>query len=239
MTFSLPAHELVPGFAELGVLAFTTTREAGTFGTNGPDPVNEVMGRWGQLRRALTAGGAGQRFATGVQVHGARVAVHGPGWEGWLRVNATDGHMAPVPGTAMAVTIADCVPIFLAHPSGAVAVLHAGWRGVAAGMLERGIAAFSGQGLAASELLLHAGPSICGDCYEVGPEVHKEVLGETLPGRAPIDLRAVIERRARGLGVVNVTVSERCTLHHSEVFFSHRAGDIGRQVGVIASLARG
>ena len=121
--------EAIDDFASFGVRAFTTTREAGSFSTAGREPVGEVTDRWSTLRRQLSSGGP--RFATAAQVHGSRVVVHSTGWEGWLRVDAADGHLSVERGTGMAVTIADCVPVFIAHPSGATALLPSGWRGTA------------------------------------------------------------------------------------------------------------
>jgi len=80
--------------AALGVVAFTTTREAGTFGMAGRDPVADVMGRWWSLVESL--GAYAPRLATSRQVHGNRVLVHRLTWEGWLRADAADGHVEAV-----------------------------------------------------------------------------------------------------------------------------------------------
>src|SRR2546430_13106621 len=95
--------ELVPDVADLGVIAFTTTRAIGTFGVNADEPVREVMGRWAALRRELIE--FAPRLATAGQVHGTRILVHDGVWRGWLRGEEADGHFAPQTGTAMAVTI--------------------------------------------------------------------------------------------------------------------------------------
>jgi polyphenol oxidase len=137
----------------------------------------------------------------------------------------------------MAVSIADCVPVFLAHPSGAVAVLHSGWRGTAARIVERGIAALAILGAPAAELHVHLGPAICGRCYEVSPDVYAQLTGRTPPGPATVDIRALIASHARESGVRHVTVSDACTRCDNDRFFSHRAGDAGRQLGVIHSVA--
>ena len=110
--------EDVPDVAAFGIRAFTTTRATGSFGVLTDEPVSAVMGRWAALRRELRTGGP--RLATASQVHGARVLVHHAGWEGWLRGDDADGHLSMERGTALAVTVADCVPVFLSHPSGAV-----------------------------------------------------------------------------------------------------------------------
>jgi YfiH family protein len=226
-------REEAPGFAELGIAAFTTTRHAGSFNLSSAEPVADVVGRW--LALAAEVGGADGRLAFAHQVHGAEVLTHGGGWRGWLRAPEGDGHFSNVPGTAMAVTLADCVPVFIAHPSGAAAVLHSGWKGTAANITARGIASFVEEGHHARDLVVHAGPAICGRCYEVSPEVYVQVTGSSVSRRTPVDLRAVIERQAREAGVSRVTLSASCTRCDNDRFFSHRGGDSGRQLGVIAA----
>jgi polyphenol oxidase len=193
------------------------------------------MERWDELHASLQHAmpASAARFATAKQVHGTRVVEHEGAWEGWLRVSEADGHFAPRRGTAMAVTIADCVPVFMAHPEGAVALLHSGWRGTAARIVERALAAFSRQGFAAADLRMHLGPAICGACYEVSADVATAITG--LPASTPqrVDLRAVIADHARLGGVHAITTSTWCTRCDNARFFSHRAGDAGRQVGVI------
>src|SRR5688572_21411760 len=108
--------EPIDVFRALGIDAFTTTRETGSFGTATDEPVGQVMGRWETLQRFVAQ--SAPRFATARQVHGKRVLTHGPGWTGWLRADAADGHIAPSRGIGLAVTVADCVPVFIAHPSG-------------------------------------------------------------------------------------------------------------------------
>lgn len=225
------AMEAVDDFAAWGIRAFTTTRAAGTFGTNGSDAVSDVMARWASLQQEVAA----PRFATAQQVHGNRVVVHGGGWEGWLRVAGADGHVAMERATGLGVTIADCVPIFLAHPAGAVALLHSGWRGTAARITEHALAALARRGAPAHELRMHLGPSICGDCYEVSADVHAELTGHRVAAPTCVDLRAVIAEHARVAGVRHISTSPRCTRCDNDRFFSHRAGDAGRQVAVIVA----
>lgn len=227
-------RETVPELEALGVAAFTTTRAAGSFGTGGSEPVSEVMSRWNALIAELRP--AAPRFATASQVHGDHVVTHAGDWEGWLRVPAADGHLSTTPGTAFAVTVADCVPVFVVHPSGAIALLHSGWRGTAAGITERAIAAFQSLGLSPADLHLHLGPAICGSCYEVSPEVHHQLTARTVSAPTPVDLRSIIASRARTLGVRDITISPFCTRHDNDRFFSHRAGDGGRQIAVVGFL---
>ncbi|MEO6209214.1 MAG: polyphenol oxidase family protein [Gemmatimonadaceae bacterium] len=221
-------------------MAFTTTRDAGSFATESDESARAVMGRWYGLRAQLHD--YAPRFATASQLHGTRVVEHDGAWEGWLRVLDADGHFAPRSGTAMAVTIADCVPVFLAHPDGAIALLHSGWRGTAARIIDRALAAFSRQGFAAHDLRMHLGPAICGKCYEVSAEVATALTGiaaapdeHSASGRPHIDLRALIAAHAREGGVTQITTSRWCTRCDNARFFSHRAGDAGRQLAVMVA----
>lgn len=227
--------EIAPGFADLGILAFTTTRAIGSFGLSSEEPAKLVTERWSALRQELRR--AGPRLATATQVHSAHVLVHATCWEGWLRADEADGHVSMDRGTALAVTIADCVPVFIAHPSGALALLHSGWRGTAARIVQRGIDTLVKRGIPAAELRVHLGPAICGDCYEVSGDVYAELTG-TNPGRpTPVDLRALIADHARAAGVRDLSISRWCTRCDNERFFSHRAGDAGRQLGVMVAAA--
>lgn len=222
--------EHVPELAEFGIRAFTTMRSAGSFGLSTDEPVKDVMARWRTLRDDLAPG---TRLATAGQVHGTHVLVHHPGWEGWLRGNSADGHACVERGTAIAVTVADCVPVFIAHPSGAIALLHSGWRGTAARIVEKGIATLEHRGFPAIELRVHTGPAICGPCYEVSADVYAQLTGAN-PGKpTTVDLRALIADHARALGVRHITSSTLCTRCNNDLFFSHRAGDQGRQLGVM------
>jgi YfiH family protein len=227
--------EAVPELAAFGIRAFTTTRMIGSFGLRTSEPVEDVMGRWSRLRQELRSGG--QRLATASQVHGTNVVVHVPGWDGWLRAPDADGHATMVRGPALAVTVADCVPVFIAHPSGAIVLLHSGWRGTAAGILRRGVAVLQEHGLRASELRVHTGPAICGACYEVSGDVYAQLTGVNPGVPRTIDLRALIADQARACGVTHITTSASCTRCDNDRFFSHRAGDVGRQLGVMIADA--
>jgi len=199
----------------------------------GGGPAAQVMKRWRTVRAATGF----DAVVHALQVHGSRVLHHDTVCEGVLLRDDADGHVTTRANLLLAISAADCVPVFLADPlHRAVAALHAGWRGVVAGILENGIAQMQRTcNSRADQLHVHFGPAICGECYEVGPEVH-EALGLEVPTHnTPIDLRAVLTRRAlqAGVAAANVTVSEYCTRHSGRTFFSHRAGDTGRQMGLI------
>jgi copper oxidase (laccase) domain-containing protein len=131
------------------------------------------------------------------------------------------------------VTIADCVPVFIAHPSGASALLHSGWRGTVARIVEQGIAAFISRQLKVADIRIHLGPAICGECYEVSADVATQLLGAPQSASLNVDLRDLIAAHARAVGVTRITTSPFCTRHDNARFFSHRAGDPGRQVAII------
>jgi len=229
---ALPPRERVASFAVLGLAAFTTTREAGSYGFTDDTPVQQVTDRWFELMRAT-----GGRLASAHQVHGAKVITHQPGWDGWLRTDAADGHAMPHRDTALVVTIADCVPVFIGHPRGAAALLHAGWRGVKANIMMAGIHALVTMGHHAKDLVVHLGPAICGACYEVGPDVYGQLMHRAVAAPATVDLRSLLADQARLAGVKQVDVSPLCTKCNNDRFYSHRAGDTGRQVAVIAPSA--
>ncbi|MEO7218538.1 MAG: polyphenol oxidase family protein [Gemmatimonadaceae bacterium] len=223
--------ELVSEFDDIGILAFTTTREAGTFGLSGTDPVGEVMGRWSALREDVSVRG----ICVAPQVHGNRVLPHVTPWDGFLRTEPADGHVTQERGLALAVTVADCAPVFIAHPSGATAIVHSGWRGTEARIIDEAIRLFGQVGLAADELLVHIGPAICGRCYEVSADVRSRLTGEPANRPGNVDIRSIIAGHAREAGVTRVSVSGSCTRCDNETFYSHRAGDAGRQIAVIVA----
>jgi polyphenol oxidase len=227
-----------PGWAErFPEVVQGTTGAPHDLGLWGSQPAGDALRRWLALPPALGAHGV----VHALQAHGSEVAVHrtGEDCEGLRLVHGVDGHLTTTPGLLLSVSIADCVPIFLHHPgAAAVAVLHSGWRGTAAGILETGIRTLARELSApAAEMVVHLGPAICGSCYEVSPEVHRAINGaDSAPNHpAPIDLRETLVRRAIGAGVpaAAITVSAHCTLCGPGDFFSHRGGAPERQMGLI------
>lgn len=216
---------------ELGVRAFTTTREAGTFSLASGEPEEDVLGRWADLEREIA--GEASAVVLARQVHGTKILEHGGGMRGWVRTGEGDGHLTSERGLALAVSIADCVPVFMAHPSGTIALLHSGWKGTAAGFVTRATAAFSMLGKPPSELRVHFGPAICGRCYEVGADVREQLTGHPATRPGQVDLRSLLAEQASAAGVRQISMSPWCTRHDNERFFSHRAGDAGRQVAVM------
>lgn len=189
------------------------------------------MSRWSRLQESIVE--KAPRIATVRQVHGNRVVVQTGGWAGWLRGGLADGLIAIEKGTALATTVADCVPVFLAHPSGVVGLLHSGWRGTVARITEEAIGILSRNGFDPADLAIHLGPAICGRCYEVSADVRAQLTGETANRPGNVDLRSLIADHARGAGVKRISVSHYCTRCDNDQLFSHRAADSGRQLGVI------
>tara|TARA_B110000014_G_scaffold240978_1_gene209464 strand:+ start:295 stop:861 length:567 start_codon:yes stop_codon:yes gene_type:complete len=176
-------------------------------------------------------------IAHGHQVHGTKIFKHETTSIGLNIFPDCDGHVTNSVGVLLAVTTADCVPIFLVDADRrAIAVLHAGWRGIAAGILDCGVTALREySGSRPTDLMMHLGPSICGECYEVGTEVFKH-LGQPIPLQpSPIDLRRVLAQKADNAGIspTNITSSDHCTRCTESALFSHRSGDMGRQVSYI------
>jgi YfiH family protein len=211
-------------------------RDPFDLGLFGAQPVGAVMDRWARLR-----GATGMRASVHArQPHGTESFHHRvPGEEGMIVMDGYDAHLSDLPGLLLSVSVADCVPVFLVDPANrAVAAVHAGWRGVAGGGLER-VLARMGDAFRTrpAEVWVHFGPAICGECYEVGPEVHRAVhpARPAPPAPAPIDLRAALLERAAAAGVPSGqrSVSTHCTRCGPGAFFSHRAGSPARQMGVL------
>lgn len=184
-------------------------------------------------RRACAAVGADlEKLALNYQVHSARVLRAEPGSRG----AHADGLWTDEPGVPILAMSADCLPIALVRVNGgvpAVAVLHAGWKGLLAGIVASGVDA-----LGPSQLAAAIGPAIGPCCYEVGEEVaqpYRERFGDDVVRGRNLDLWTSAERALHAAGVESVHRFDRCTACEPETFFSHRRdrGTTGRQ-GVIA-----
>jgi hypothetical protein len=164
------------------------------------------------------------------QMHGADVVpADDPG-----RLPSADGQWTDNPGRTLAVLGADCIPVLLVAP-GRVAVVHAGWRGILAGVVENAVGAMNSRG----KPHVFLGPAIGPCCYEVGAEVagaFRDRFGREVFRDERLDLCAAAASAAREGGSEDVASTGLCTSCHSELFFSHRRdkGRTGRQ----ALLAR-
>jgi len=202
-------------------------------------------------RVATVLGLAGMPWATVHQVHGdrvvttARAGLGGGPPEGKPRIAEADGLVSTEPGVVLAVFVADCVPILLADPANrVVGAVHAGWRGLAAGVVEAGVATLVAAGADLAATVALVGPAIGPCCYEVGPEVAAAVgdryplaAAATRAGNLAVDTAAAARQALEraGLDPARVTVTGECTHHHPERFFSYRReGRTGRQAGLIA-----
>jgi YfiH family protein len=227
----------VPGWRQrFGVVAGITGRGAGDpfdLGMASARPAGGVFGDWTRFREAHPAFPA---VIVSRQVHGSEVAWHASG-AGWQIHDGWDGHATRAAGVLLTVTVADCIPVYLADPAGkAISLLHCGWRGVSSGILARGIGRLARHGTVVSDLVMHCGVGICGPCYEVGSEV-LEACGQRATGAGPwhIDLREVLASQARAEGVRAISTSQFCSCHHRDRFFSHR-GSGGRDGRMVAYL---
>jgi YfiH family protein len=187
-------------------------------------------------RIACAAAGADvEKLALNFQVHSDRVLRAEPG----LRGERADGLWTEEPGVPVLALSADCLPIVVVRSDGnrpALAVLHAGWRGLLAG-----IAAAGARALESGRLAAAIGPGIGPCCYEVGEEVaapFRERFGEDVVRSGRLDLWTSAERALRAAGVEDVHRLDRCTACEADAFFSHRRdhGRTGRQ-GVVAYVA--
>jgi YfiH family protein len=178
---------------------------------------------------------APERVAMGWQVHGTDILEwdEPPRDGGYASPGAelakVDGHTTGVSGLGLLVLVADCLPVALIRP-GRAAMLHCGWRPLAAGILEKALASFGDEPPAAA-----IGPGIGRCCYEVGEEVLAEFadLDGVADGRM-LDLRLVARRRLEAAGVTRIEDVDLCTSCRPEMFFSHRRdkGVTGRQGGI-------
>jgi hypothetical protein len=208
--------------------ALFTDRTAGNLSTGTGDDLEQ-----GLVRRAELCERLGLAWlCSSRQRHGRTVNTieRVAGAEGQALAIDADGQATALRGVGAMVMAADCLPVALGC-NGAVAMVHAGWRGLAAGVLEEGVAAL--RKLAGGEPIeAIVGPCAGVCCYEVGAEVHATFGGAHRVGDH-IDLRAIAHERLAAAGVGRVRDVQACTIC-DERFFSHRReGErAGRQAGV-------
>lgn len=235
LTFDLPGG---------GRVLFTTRAHGNMSSVGGLDREHGLYARE-RLRTQLGL----RRLARGYQVHGTTVRrIHNDADVPASDADAAqppieaDGHATCVPGIGMMALAADCLPVALGG-AGGIAMVHAGWRGLAAGILEEGALALRALGVE-GDIAAILGPGAGPCCYKVGPEVHAAFATHpTVPtsstaaapssGGSPIDLRAIAHRRLHAAGVVDVQDVAACTICDDR-FFSHRRESTraGRQAGI-------
>lgn len=181
------------------------------------------------------------------QVHGADVVTLQPDWHDDNAPRA-DAAVSTDPELAVAILVADCLPVLFAAPGG-VAGAHAGWRGLAAGVLENTVAALSLQAVCEPrDVKAWLGACIGPTAFEVGPEVvaafGREALPQDQPGflyrpnpdpRWRADLPLLARERLRAAGVTEISGGTWCTLTDDSRFFSFRGEALGRPRGRMAA----
>ncbi len=229
---SAPREWLVPDWpAPANVRAFVTTRSGG---------VSE--GEYASMNLGLSSGDAADRVRTNREIVRAALPsepvylrqVHGTGvamLDSMDAVSVTaDAAVCGVAGRVAAVLTADCMPLFLADRDGArVAAVHAGWRGMAAGVVEIAVDAL---GVPPAEVIAWMGPTIGPDAFEVGPEVREAFVAVDpraaaafrahKPGKFMADLYGLARLRLAARGVTRVFGGGFCTFHEPGRFFSYR-----------------
>jgi len=213
-----------------GVVGIFTTRAGGCspapwdsldLGANVGDAPDRVRENRDRVARAV-----GGDLVLVTQVHGGDV-LHVTGTEDDLTQRRADALVTTVPGVAVGVTVADCVPVLLADAERrVVAAVHAGRAGIVADVVEHAVDALRGRGARALRAVV--GPCVCGACYEVSAAVQAELVEHEPAGRAvsrwgtpALDLRAAVQARLAAAGVEDVVHVARCTLEDAELF-SHR-----------------
>ena len=224
--------------APANVRAFVTTRAGGVsegeyaslnLGMNSGDEPDRVARNRAIVRAHLPA----DPFFL-AQVHGTVVLKTGtyPVFhtaENGVRPKA-DAAVAQEPGTVCVVLTADCMPVFFTNDAGTrVGVAHAGWRGMAAGVLETTVRALESP---PEEIVAWMGPAIGPDAFEVGPEVREAFMAfdtaadaafrSHRPGKYMADLYMLARQRLARAGVARVCGGGFCTFHERERFFSYR-----------------
>jgi polyphenol oxidase len=207
--------------------ALFTTRAHGNLST----ARGEGHDRGRQERERLCAQLGLRWLCASRQVHGTvveRVRVQSASGGEPLALDA-DGHATALPGVGVAVLVADCLPVLLGA-RGAVAAVHAGWRGLAAGVLEEGVRALGELG-GEGEIGALIGPGAGACCYEVGAEVHA-AFGRT-GQRGNIDLAGLARARLAAAGVRRIEQVGGCTICDPELYSHRREGlAAGRQAGI-------
>jgi hypothetical protein len=240
---NIAADWIVPDWPVSGrVRALITTRRGGAscgayagfnLGERVGDDANAVASNRRVLRRILPDEPIWIR-----QVHGTRVVEAEPGSSG----EEADGAVARVTGRVCAVLMADCLPVLLADAQGTVVgIAHAGWRGLAAGVIENVVRAM---GVAPASLVAYLGPAIGAEAYEVGREVFDAFVAAD-PGAATAfasrgagkflaDLNLLACQRLGQLGVASIHGGSLCTYSNPERFYSYRRdGATGRMASLV------
>ena len=242
---------IVPDWAAPpNVCAFVTTRQGGVsrgpyatmnLGRSGRDDPGALAANQRRFESFLPAPPLALR-----QVHGVAVAhLHGDD----AAAPVADAVVTREPGVVCSILTADCLPVVFAARSGnAVGVAHAGWRGLAAGVIEATIDALSGLGAPAGDLVAWLGPAIGPSAFEVGADVHSAFCDRDAaaiacfaphrPGKWLADLDGLARLRLARAGVVSVGGGGLCTYRDATRFFSYRREPDSGRMATAVWLAR-
>ncbi len=211
--------------------------------------------RENQARLAATVGVDAGLLHQAMQVHGANLLVAGGDPAATLALEADALSAEPGTGHAVAVRVADCVPVLVADPaSGRVVAAHAGWRGVEAGVVDKSVGHLASAARAAARggFIAAIGPCIGPCCFEVGRDVGEriarasasDVIARHEGEKAFVDLRRAVRAQLRACGLEDDQIEEvpgrgpeGCTRCNPDRFYSYRRdGDAsGRLIGVIVA----
>lgn len=244
--------ETISGPAWPGVALFTTTRRAGAsigphgslnLGTNAGDAPEAVALNRSRLRAILP--GEPQWLN---QVHGHEVVdADVP-----LSLPAADACVTSIPGRVLAVLTADCLPVVIVDRHAQVlGVAHAGWRGLASGVLERTVQQLQARHPHAQGWRAWIGPAIGADAFEVGSEVREVFVAQSplaaalfapiarRPGKWLADLPGLATLRLRHVGVQEIIGCGLCTFSDPDRFYSYRRDGVTGRMATLAWLVPG
>ncbi|TCO56665.1 hypothetical protein EV192_106139 [Actinocrispum wychmicini] len=210
----------------------TTPYDSFNLGTHVGDEPGSVAANRRRLAQDLKL--AEDHVAWMEQVHGRTAMVVDSPLDG--PAEATDALVTAQPGLAVAVLVADCVPVLLADPeAGVVGAVHAGRVGARVGVLPAALRAMKDAGARIDRIEALLGPAVCGQCYEVPPamqaDVEKHLPGSacrTRSGTSGLDLRAGLWEQLAAVGVAKIGIDPRCTVEDRTLFSHRREGTTGR-----------
>jgi len=182
--------------------------------------------------------------------HGSRVAIVGPQHMG-TALRETDALISATPGLALSMRFADCVPVLLHDAArSVVAIVHAGWPGVAANIVSAALRAMRETfGCRPCDVWAGLGPAIRVECYQFGRDLAQRVAAACPPGvpiiveqsdgQVHLDLIAAIQSQLQAEGVTDIEDSGICTACHTDEWFSHRVEKKTGRFGVVIGLKCG
>lgn len=226
-----------------GFVAAFSTREGAAPGEPFDDTASRLLAALGTPKAPL---------ATCKQVHSATVRAVRSDADIRDAKTECDGLTAKRPGLLLGIKTADCVPVLIADlETGAVAAVHAGWRGVVARIVERGFASMAGLWKSdRGDCIAAIGPSVCAKCYEVGPEVlarfqtefpyAQRVISNPHGDKGNVDLKAAcaIQLELCGFDAEQIFVSDECTICRNDRFpsFRREGASAGRMLSVVGKV---